>query len=164
MMQQSTQSAITSSVSVLMHFLTAEASAERALHPPNHFKKAAINTSTMPSDILLPQQQAVCCSIAVSRRERTRSFPAEDEFLQLITEFHLLSDNTSLQAEKEPQPQHLVKKRITFAFFDNSDAALGVTKMARTASRNLGSTYLLTAAPTSCASTERWPQTVRCPL
>ena len=57
----------------------------------------------------------------------TRSSPTEDELIQLMTKFKLLSDNAVLAAETphvsvQPQPLHLVNKRMTLAFFDNTDA------------------------------------------
>ena len=107
--------------------LTAEALAEQAMYKPNLPIKPAIDTSTVSWDAVLPRLLAICRTIAVTRGGRTRSSPAEDELVQLMTEFNLLSDNTVHQAETpQPQPLHLANKRMMLAFFDNNDGAHGV--------------------------------------
>ena len=79
-------------------------------------------------DKVLPRLQEVCRIIAVTKGGCTRSSPAEDKLIQLMTEFELLTDNIALQTEAPaPAPPHLANKRMTLAFFDNHDAAHGVT-------------------------------------
>ena len=105
--------------------LTAEALAERASYQPRQPIKPTIDTSGVPWDEVMSRLQKVCRTIAVTRggRVRTRSSSAEDELLQLMTEYNLMGDNTILQAETlRPAPSHLANMRMTLAFFDNEDA------------------------------------------
>ena len=72
--------------------------------------------------------QAVCRTIAVTKKGRTRSSLAETELIQLMTELDLLGNNTVLLAETPtPLSLHLANKHMTLAFFDNNHAATGVT-------------------------------------
>ena len=91
--------------------------------------KPVLDTFQVAWEEVLPRLQAVCRTIAVTKGGRTRSSPAEDELMQLMTEFDLLGNNTVLQAETPlPPPPHLANKRMTLPFFDNNDESTGVTK------------------------------------
>ena len=107
--------------------LTAQALAEKEMYQPTLPIKAAFDTSTVAWDKVLPRLQDICRVIAVTKGGRTRSTPAEDQLIQVMTEFNLLGNNIALQAEALAAPAHLANKRMTLAFFDNNDAASGVT-------------------------------------
>ena len=107
---------------------------------PTPIATPIFDTSKVEWDAVLPQLQAVCRTIAATKGGRTRSTPAEDMLMQLMTKYHLLGTNTALQAEAPvTPPPHLANKRMTLAFFDNNDAATGVTTqphMARMVNRS----------------------------
>ena len=75
---------------------TAEALAEQAMYKPSLPINPAIDTSKVAWDVVLPRPQAIYRTIAVTDGGRIRSSPAEDELVQLMTEFKLLGNNTVL--------------------------------------------------------------------
>ena len=76
--------------------------------------KPVMDTSQVAWDAVLPRLQAVCRTIAVTKGGRNRSSPAEDELMQLMTEFDLLGNNTVLHGETPlPPPPHLAKWQQT---------------------------------------------------
>ena len=107
--------------------LTAEAQAEKNMYQPTLPVKATLDTSRVAWGKVLPGLQEVCRLIAVTKGGRTRSSPAEDKLIQVMTEFDLLGDNIALHAVVPTAPPHLANKRMTLAFFDNNDAASGMT-------------------------------------
>ena len=76
--------------------MTAEALADNNMYQPILPIKAALDTSQVAWDKVLPRLQEVCRSIAVTKGGRTKSSPAEDKLIQLMTEFELLADNIAL--------------------------------------------------------------------
>ena len=101
--------------------LTAEALAEKDMYQPTLPIKPTLDTSKVPWDEVLPLLQDACRTIAVTKGGCTRSSPADDELIHLMTKFDLLGNNNALQAKAPaPPPPHLANKRMTLAFFDNS--------------------------------------------
>ena len=108
--------------------LTAESLAERAMYLPTQTATPTFDTSKVEWDAMLPQLQAVCRTIAVTKGGCTKSTRAEDMLMQLMTKYNVLGTNTALLAQAPlTPPPHLANKRMMLAFFDNNDAATSVT-------------------------------------
>ena len=63
------------------------------MYQPTLPTKPTLNTSTVPWDNVLPLLQDVCRIIAVTKGGRTRSTPAEDKLILVMTKFGLREDN-----------------------------------------------------------------------